>query len=343
MFTFTIRKHELDFIKPAKTSRNVFTKRVIYLIALHDTKSGKTGLGEAAPLSLLSVDDVTDYEPILRKKLEEFCAVGDLREVDLVQYPSIRFGIETALLNLKADKAGRMYQTPFTNGEVQIPVNGLVWMNDAETMYKEALAKIAAGFTVIKFKVGALDFDEECRMLERIRSQYSAFQITLRVDANGGFKADEAQEQLQELKRFELHSIEQPIATRQWDDMAKLCVESPVDIALDEELIGTDTGAEAAKMLRHIKPQYLILKPNLIGGVSKADEWIGHAHKLDINWWATSALESNVGLNAIAQWVSTYPVKLHQGLGTGGLFMNNLETHLQLSEGQMSYKVEPTL
>jgi|TARA_B110000090_G_C13393200_1_gene450246 o-succinylbenzoate synthase len=339
MFTFTIRKHVLDFIKPAKTSRNIFTKRAIYLIELYDTKSGKMGLGEAAPLSLLSVDDVADYEPILQKKLEEFCEVGDLREIDLEQYPSIRFGIETALLDLKSDDVGRMYHTSFTRGEVKMPVNGLVWMNDSEAMYEEAVAKIKAGFDVIKFKIGALDFDEECRMLEKIRKEYSAFKVTLRVDANGAFKANEALEQLNELKRFELHSIEQPIATQQWDDMAKLCKESPIDIALDEELIGTKIDL-AAQMLNHIKPNYLILKPNLIGGVSQADKWIEHAHKLDIDWWATSALESNVGLNAIAQWVSTYPVTLHQGLGTGGLFANNLETRLWLSDGQMSYNVD---
>jgi o-succinylbenzoate synthase len=337
MYTFTIRRHELDFIKPAKTSRNIFTKRVIYLIELYDLKTGKSGQGEAAPLSLLSVDDVDDYEPILRQKLEEFCEAGSIKDIDLEKYPSIRFGIETALLDLESDNEGRMYQTSFTRGEAKIPVNGLVWMNDAETMYEEALAKISAGFNVIKFKVGALDFDEECRMLEKIRNQFSAFKITLRVDANGGFKADEAAEQLKELIKFELHSIEQPIATQQWDDMARLCAESPLDIALDEELIGTNISLEGDKMLRHINPQYLILKPNLIGGVSKADEWISLARKYGLEWWATSALEGNVGLNAIAQWVSTYDTILHQGLGTGALFANNLPTHLKLADGWMSY------
>lgn len=339
MYSYTIQKHVLKFLKPAKTSRNIFTERTIYLITLLDIKTGKKGVGEAAPLLLLSIDDVSDYEQVLNKKLTQFCDVGKLEETDLGEFPSIRFGIETALLAMQADDAGRLYNTPFTRGEVSIPVNGLVWMNEAEKMYEEAISKIQAGFDVIKFKIGALDFDEECRMLEKIRKDYSAFKVTVRVDANGAFKANEALEQLRELKRFELHSIEQPIAVNQWDDMAKLCVESPIDIALDEELIGVDVHSNGSKLLQVIKPQYLILKPNLIGGVSIADEWIAQARKLDIDWWATSALESNVGLNAIAQWVSKYEVNTHQGLGTGSLFANNLPTHLALEKGKMIYKV----
>ncbi|MBT6234851.1 MAG: o-succinylbenzoate synthase [Bacteroidetes bacterium] len=341
MYTYSLRKHVLKFINPAKTSRNVFTERAIYLITLVDVSAGKQGVGEAAPLSLLSIDDVSDYEAILHNKLQEFCEARKLEDVDLAIFPSVRFGIETALRSLTADDQGRMYDTPFTRGEEQIPVNGLVWMNDAETMYQEAIAKINAGFNVIKFKVGALDFDDECRLLEKIRRDYSAFRITLRVDANGAFKPDEAMEQLCELSKFELHSIEQPIATNQWDDMARLCAESPIDIALDEELIGVNVYNQGAKLLDYIKPHYLILKPNLIGGVSIADKWITQARKVDVDWWATSALESNVGLNAIAQWVSTYDATLHQGLGTGGLFTNNLDTRLLLQKGVMSY-AEPS-
>jgi o-succinylbenzoate synthase len=338
MYTYSLQKHVLQFIKPAKTSRNIFTERKIYLITLVDTKTGKQGMGEAAPLLLLSVDDVADYEQILNDKLTEFCQLSKLDEMDLVDFPSIRFGIETALLSLRADDAGRLYNTAFTRGEVAMPVNGLVWMNDAEKMYEEAIAKINAGFDVIKCKIGALDFDEECRLLEKIRKDYSAFKITLRVDANGAFKANEALEQINELKRFELHSIEQPIAVNQWDDMAKICVESTIDIALDEELIGVDVHTRGVGLLTYIKPQYLILKPNLIGGVSLADEWIAQAQRIGIEWWATSALESNVGLNAIAQWVSTYNVTKHQGLGTGGVFSNNVATKLMLKDGMMRYE-----
>jgi L-alanine-DL-glutamate epimerase-like enolase superfamily enzyme len=204
-------------------------------------------------------------------------------------------------------------------------------------MYDEAIQKIQAGFNVIKIKVGALDFDEECRLLEKIRQQYSAFKITLRVDANGAFAPDDALEKLNDLKRFELHSIEQPISVGQWDWMQKISSESPIDIALDEELIGLNVYEEADKMIKHIKPTYLILKPNLIGGLSLSDEWIRYAQRNNVGWWATSALESNVGLNAIAQWVNKYDNPLHQGLGTGSLFTNNFPSRLKIEHGHMRY------
>ena len=337
MYTYSLQKHELKFKVPAKTSRNTFTTRTIFLITLNDIQTGKQGIGEASPLSLLSLDDVPNYQLILEKKLDEFCQVGSLDQLSLETYPSIRFGIETALLNMSADSEGVIFNSDFTARKKAIPVNGLVWMNDSPTMYKEAIEKIRAGFNVIKIKVGALDFDEECRLLEKIRKQFSAFKITLRVDANGAFDAEDALEKLNELKRFELHSIEQPIAAGQWDWMQKICAESPVDIALDEELIGVNVFEQADKMIKHIKPSYLILKPNLIGGLSISDQWITFAHKHHVGWWATSALESNVGLNAIAQWVSTYQNPLHQGLGTGSLFSNNFSSRLKMEEGHMRY------
>lgn len=337
MYTYSLQKHELKFKVPAKTSRNTFTTRNIFLITLNDIQTGKQGIGEASPLSLLSLDDVPNYQLILEKKLDEFCQVGSLDQLSLEAYPSIRFGIETALLNMSADSEGVIFNSDFTARKKAIPVNGLVWMNDSPTMYKEAIEKIQAGFNVIKIKVGALDFDEECRLLEKIRKQFSAFKITLRVDANGAFDAEDALEKLNELKRFELHSIEQPIAAGQWDWMQKICAEGPVDIALDEELIGVNVFEQADKMIKHIKPSYLILKPNLIGGLSISDQWITFAHKHHVGWWATSALESNVGLNAIAQWVSTYQNPLHQGLGTGSLFSNNFSSRLKMEEGHMRY------
>jgi o-succinylbenzoate synthase len=340
VYQFNIKKHELEFIKPAKTSRNVFEKRTIFLIELTDLKTGKKGIGEAAPLSLLSVDDVDNYEEVLNQKLDEFCEKGDIREIDLQAFPSIRFGIETAILSVNADEEEKMFNTDFTRGQSKIPINGLVWMNNCNAMYTEALDKINQGFKVIKFKVGAQDFDEECRMLEKIRNQYSAFKLELRLDANGAFKASEALEQLKELSRFEIHSIEQPIAKDQWDDMQELCYEKPIDIALDEELIGVNVHRYGYQLLLHIKPQYIILKPNLIGGFEIADEWIRNARLLEINWWATSALESNVGLNAIAQWVSQYNTKMHQGLGTGALFKNNFQSKISLKNGFMSYSVQ---
>lgn len=337
MYTYDIEKYELEFIKPAKTSRNTFTSRTVYFIHLHDLTSGKTGVGEAAPLSLLSVDDVEDYKGILEEKLNDFCEAKSLEDIDLRGYPSISFGLETALLDLGSKSSGVLFDTAFTRGEKPIKINGLVWMNDAQSMYKEAITKIRAGFDVIKFKVGALDFDEECRMLEKIRKEYDAFKITLRLDANGGFHADEAMEQLKELSRFDIHSIEQPIKPQLWDDMARLCAESPVDIALDEELIGLEPYIDGTKMINHIKPQYLILKPNLIGGLTAADSWIELTRKNDCRWWATSALESNIGLNAIAQWVSQYDDLLPQGLGTGSLFTNNKKSKLLVESGYVRY------
>ena len=337
MYSYSLEKYELKFKIPAKTSRNVFTKRGIFLITLSNTQTGQEGIGEASPLSLLSVDDVPDYQAVLEKKLQEFCEVGSLDLLSLDSYPSIRFGIETALLNMSADSEGVIFNSDFTARKKPIPINGLVWMNDSAKMYDEAIQKIQAGFDVIKIKVGTLDFDEECRLLENIRKQFSAFKITLRVDANGAFAPDDALEKLNELKRFDLHSIEQPIASGQWDWMQKICAESPIDIALDEELIGLNVYEEANKMIKHIHPKYLILKPNLIGGLSISDEWIKWALKYNLGWWATSALESNVGLNAIAQWVSTYQNPLHQGLGTGSLFSNNFPSRLKIERGQMRY------
>lgn len=337
MYSYSLEKHELKFKVPAKTSRNVFTTRGIFLITLRDTQTGQEGIGEASPLSLLSVDDVPDYQVVLEKKLQEFCEVGLLDSLSLDSYPSIRFGIETALLNMSADNEEVIFNSDFTARKKSIPINGLVWMNDSAKMYDEAIQKIQAGFDVIKIKVGALDFDEECRLLESIRKQFSAFKITLRVDANGAFSPNDALEKLNELKRFDLHSIEQPIASGQWDWMQKICAESPIDIALDEELIGLNVHEEANKMIKYIHPKYLILKPNLIGGLSISDEWIKWAHKHNLGWWATSALESNVGLNAIAQWVSTYQNPLHQGLGTGSLFTNNFSSRLKIERGQMQY------
>ncbi|MBT8326127.1 MAG: o-succinylbenzoate synthase [Bacteroidia bacterium] len=338
MLTFDIKPYELVFNKPAKTSRNVFEVRKVFVVSLFDSTNGRKGIGEAAPLSLLSIDDIPNYEEILKEKATLFCSNQDFNELELDRFPSIRFGLETAFLDLKSTE-GRLFETPFTKGDAVIPINGLVWMNDTERMYQEALQKIDAGFKVIKFKVGAQDFDDECRMLERIRSHYSAFKITIRLDANGAFKPDEAAEQLKELKRFEIHSIEQPIAKDNWDEMEELCYERIIDVALDEELIGVSVEKHGYQLLNHLKPQYIILKPNLLGGLSKSDEWISLANNLNIKWWATSALEGNIGLSAIAQWVSKYETQLHQGLGTGSLFKNNFKSPLQLEKGVMSFKV----
>lgn len=338
MYSYTIDEHELRFIRPARTSRNVFETRLIYLITITDHATGRSGRGEAAPLSLLSTDDRPDYRAQLERVLDDYCASGELDVADPMQFPSIRFALETAWYDMGHNGEDVLFDTPFTRGEVDIPINGLVWMNSCDEMLTEAFEKIEYGFDVIKFKVGGQDFDEECRMLEKVRERYSAHKVTVRLDANGAFKADEAMEQLRELSRFEIHSIEQPIATQLWDDMARLTREAPIPIALDEELIGLQAPLRN-ELLNHIRPQYIILKPNLIGGLMMADEWVGIAHKNDVKWWATSALEGNVGLNAIAQWVSRYGNPLHQGLGTGSLYSNNIPGRLHLYGGRMHFMV----
>ena len=334
---YQIVHHTLEFNKPAKTSRNVFKSRDIRYVLL--LENGITGIGEASPLHLLSIDDVADYDEILHQVCQTICEGPkelNVEELDLNPYPSIRFGIETALLDLKNGSKRLVFDTPFVLGQ-PIPINGLVWMADLNEMYDEAISKIEQGYTCIKFKVGQHDFDAECRFLERVRSRHNAFDLEIRLDANGAFLPDEAAIQLKELSRFDIHSIEQPIQVNQWDAMARLCTESKIDIALDEELIGVDVFADGETLLTHITPKYVILKPNLIGGFTVSDKWIELCRRHAIGWWATSALESNIGLNAIAQWVSQYQTSMPQGLGTGSLYANNIDSPLSIKDQQLVY------
>ena len=342
MLNYSIVERDLHFIKPARTSRNVFTSRRVYAVQLSEVETRRSGWGECAPLSLLSTDDRPNYANELETVVKRFCESGELDAIPYLEYPSIRFGIETAMRDLQTEGEHILWNTEFSKGNQRIPINGLVWMDDCDSMYNEALEKIGKGFNVIKFKVGAQDFDQECRMLEKIRKAFSAFKVTLRLDANGAFAPDEALAQLKELSRFEIHSIEQPIAKGNWDRMAQLAREGALPIALDEELIGIDVYRDANSLLKTINPQFIILKPNLIGGFMAADEWVRQTRNLGIDWWATSALEGNIGLNAIAQWVSQYPVALHQGLGTGSLFENNFDTRLVLNQGNMHFSVNKT-
>ena len=331
---YRIVHHKLQFIKAAKTSRNVFTTRDIRYVLL--TENGVTGIGEAAPLYKLSIDDVDDYDIKLNEVCKQLCKNTSLLDIDLAKYPSIRFGLETAMQDLVNGGKRIPFDTPFVQGN-SIPINGLVWMADLDDMYDEAIAKIGQGYSCIKFKVGQHDFDAECRFLERIRTLHNAFNLEIRLDANGAFLADEAAIQLKELRRFDIHSIEQPIHVNQWDDMARLCRDSKIDIALDEELIGIDVYEKGEALVNHIQPQYLILKPNLIGGFKVSDKWIELCEKHRLGWWATSALESNIGLNAIAQWVSQYETTMPQGLGTGSLYSNNIEGPLQIINRAIHY------
>ncbi len=333
-----VSKHNLEFKSPAKTSRNTLTQKPLWLIQLYNEKQPDTkGIGEISPLKSLSIDDVDGFEDKLNQTVQLINDGISPFDLSLEQWPSINFGIETAMLDLKNGGTRKIFDTSFYTKGTKLPINGLVWMSDSAGMLQQAKEKIAEGFTCIKFKIGALDFDEECRMLEALRKKHNAFEVEIRLDANGAFAPDMALEQLKELARFEVHSIEQPIKQGQWDAMQEICAKSKIHVALDEELIGIPVSTQGQKLLTFIKPAYIILKPGLLGGFEASKQWIDLANKNNIGWWVTSALESNVGLNAIAQFTSQYKVTMPQGLGTGQLFTNNFESPLQMQNGYISY------
>ncbi|MEI7977776.1 MAG: o-succinylbenzoate synthase [Bacteroidota bacterium] len=332
---FTYRKHILQFNKPATTSRGSMQTHTVFYILKTDVLTKNTGIGEAAPLPGLSIDFVENFETHLQFILNQLNNGFKLEDIDLENWPSIQFAVETALADLKYGGIRKICENDFIQN-IPIAINGLVWMNNADEMLAEAAQKIEAGFNCLKFKIGALDFDEECRLLEKIRSRYNAFKLEIRTDANGAFANADAFEKLNTLKRFELHSIEQPIKAKQPDFMQEVCAKSPIPIALDEELIGVKEN-EIKPLLQFIKPQYIILKPTLIGGLAKSQFWIDKARELNINWWFTSALESNIGLNTIAQYCSSLKTTMPQGLGTGSLYKNNIESPLTVSNGYIYY------
>ena len=321
----------LHFKQPAGTSRGVYTTRKVWYLHLTSPDyPGRTGIGECAPLPALSCDDLPDYENILAgacRRLEQ-CG-GELDTDVLRDYPSILFGLETAFRHLLTG-SWALYDTDFSQGKAGIPINGLIWMGDFDKMLSQIEKKMEAGFRCIKLKIGAINFEEELALLRHIRTRFSSKEIELRVDANGAFSPVDAMEKLKRLSELDLHSIEQPIRAGQWEEMARLTSESPLPIALDEELIGCNTLEGKQKLLSAIRPQYIILKPSLHGGVCGGNEWISEAEKRQIGWWITSALESNIGLNAIAQWCATFDNPLPQGLGTGLLFTDNVEMPLEI-------------
>ncbi|MBC7381428.1 MAG: o-succinylbenzoate synthase, partial [Bacteroidia bacterium] len=337
MIRFGYIKHCLQFAFKARTSRGELKTHDAYLIhATNLQKPNHTGWGEASPLKGLSIDATAHFESDLKNILNALNQGESLEDLNLQLLPAIRFALETAMLDMNNGGTMNLFDASFLNNE-PIHINGLIWMADSNTMLAEVDKKVTAGFNCLKFKVGAIDFDEECRMLEQVRKKYSAFKITLRLDANGAFKKDEALQQLKELQRFEIHSIEQPIAAGQPEYMQELCRNSKIKIALDEELIGLDPEDSGNVLLSLIKPAFLILKPTLIGGLNKAEKWIVLANRHQINWWATSALESNIGLNAISQWCSTHLLHLPQGLGTGSLYTNNISSPLTIDSGKLYY------
>lgn len=320
----------MHFKQPAGTSRGVYTTRKIWLLTVeHD---GRTAIGECAPLPQLSCDDIPDYEAVLRRFCDIIEATGSIPYDEMRNYPSMLFGVETALAQLSRTD-GLLYDTPFSHGEEGIPINGLVWMGTHDEMLSRLKEKLALGFRCVKLKIGAIDFAKELDLIQHIRKHFNREEVELRVDANGGFTPDVALERLQELARYDIHSIEQPIMAHQWSEMAQLCQLSPLPIALDEELIGVNSTDEKIRLLDTIKPQYIILKPSLHGGVAGTREWIALANERGIGSWITSALESNIGLNAIAQLAADIygsKITMPQGLGTGMLFTDNIPMPLEI-------------
>jgi O-succinylbenzoate synthase len=328
-------KYILKFKRPSGTSRGLLKEKETWFLKLTD--KDQFGIGECGMFRGLSVDDRPDFED----RLHELChLINENQNIPpdfLKEFPAIQMGYETALLSFNAKNTFELFPSKFTRGEEDIPINGLVWMGDLTFMKEQISEKIAQGFRCIKLKIGALDFENEIELLKGIRSSFSKEKLILRVDANGAFQRSDIMDKLKKLSDLGIHSIEQPIAANQQEVMREVCAITPLPIALDEELIGCFDKADRAALLDKIKPQYIILKPTLLGGFKSCEEWIELAEARSIGWWITSALESNLGLNAIAQW--TYNLEPHsfQGLGTGGLFTNNIEASLEVDSGYLKF------
>lgn len=331
----TYKKYILNFKNPSGTSRGVLrTKETWFLILEYQ---GKIGIGETGLFRGLSIDDVPNYEEKISWVCKNIHIGLEKLLAKFITFPSIQFGIEQAFLSLESKNKFELFPSEFTKGNTCIPINGLVWMGDQQFMKTQIQEKLKSGFSCIKMKIGAIDFDAEVALLKTIRSEFSSNEIELRVDANGAFKPENALEKLEILSELELHSIEQPIQQGQLEEMALLCEKTPLAIALDEELIGVFSRKEKRKLIETIKPQFIILKPSLVGGFSGSKEWMEIAESENIQWWITSALESNIGLNAIAQFTHTLKNELPQGLGTGSLFSNNFESPLEVKNGTLHY------
>jgi len=328
--------HTLHFKQPAGTSRGIYTEHKVWYLKMHDSY-GQTGWGEVAPLPKLSCDDVPDFENVMYDVCKNY--KGEIDYERLRNFPSILFGLECATISYNGFKNGYA-DTSFAKGEAGIDINGLIWMGSFEEMSARIEEKLKQGFSCIKIKIGAIDFEKEITLIEKIRNRYPKNLITIRVDANGGFSAKDAMRKLERLSAFDIHSIEQPIMAGHWQQMADLCSNTPIPIALDEELIGINTTDEKIKMLDTIRPQYIILKPSLHGGLFGCNEWIELARKRKIGFWATSALESNIGLLHIALWAAMLGVNIPQGLGTGALYTNNIDLPLHIEGEKLWYKAK---
>lgn len=331
----SFNKYQLKFKQASGTSRGVFTTKDTWFINIENKNS--IGIGECGMFRGLSCDDRPDFEQTLLWACDHINLGLDNLLKKLIEFPSIQFGIEMAFLDLKAKSSHVLFPSKFTEGMDSIPINGLIWMGDKQFMKSQIRTKLNQGFDCLKMKIGAIDFETELALIKSIRKEFDAKTIEIRVDANGAFSESEALEKLKRLSDYELHSIEQPIKQGQYDAMAELCNKTPLPIALDEELIGVHDVTRRKKLLQTINPQYIILKPTLVGGFLGSQSWIDLAEDLHIGWWITSALESNIGLNAIAQWTYSLNVERPQGLGTGMLFSNNFLSPLQINNGNLQY------
>jgi len=339
-YLIKVKKHVLHFNFAAKTSRGALQSKPTYFIQVTDLITQDSGIGECSPLVGLSPEFTPYYETNLKlfcKKLAALKDLNDLFEIpDIALFPSVCFGFETAIKDLHSKGEKVLFKNDFSSKKKALLINGLIWMGDYDFMLQQMKDKVGQGFTCIKLKIGGIDFDKECLILKQLRDNFSSEQISIRLDANGAFSPKTALAKLEKLSEFEVHSIEQPIRQGQINEMAQLCKHSPIPIALDEELIGINGSHAKEKLLEQINPQYIILKPSLLGGFKSSAELIEVAAQNKVGWWITSALESNIGLNAIAQFTANYKNDLPQGLGTGQLYNNNIKSPLNIEHGKLS-------
>ena len=338
-----VQKHPLIFKLAAGTSRGVLQQKNTWFIKIYNPKNpSKHGLGEINMFEGLSYDDRTDFYDKLQEIQKHPEETLNNIHASLIEFPSIRFGVETALLDLNSKQPYILFPSEFTQGNTGISINGLIWMGKKDFMLAQIKRKLDMGFRCLKMKIGAINFETEFQILQSIRKEYKETDLELRVDANGAFPFNEALGKLDKLSTLKLHSIEQPIKQGYWNQMQHLCQNTPLPIALDEELIGINTPKEKKALLDTINPQYIILKPALVGGFKSSEEWIKLANEKDIKWWITSALESNIGLNAIAQWTFSLRTNNYQGLGTGQLFTNNMTSPLSIIGDKLFYNPQNT-
>jgi o-succinylbenzoate synthase len=339
-------KRTFNFCFDARTSRGPMKEKTSWFIKVWNNHNADVvGIGECGPIPGLSVDQLPEIENVLSRIIDKLTLIDLLSHQNVFEtarglvpngFPSITFALETALLDLLGGGKKIIFENDFLTG-TPIPINGLVWMGSPDFMLNQVHEKFQQGYRCIKLKVGGLDFDSECRILETIRSRYSPVDVTLRLDANGAFAVDDAIHKLRVLSRFSIHSIEQPVRAGT-AEMEWICRQSPIPIALDEELIARED--EKHELLQRIQPQYIILKPTLHGGLQHCREWIIEAEQMNIGWWITSALESNIGLNAICQFTGNYNVTLPQGLGTGTLYTDNIKSPLFVERGRIGYDAQ---